>query len=96
MLNKHKRKRGGDNITTIRTSNESHLYWKKHFHKNLLYFIIYADFEADNGKYNSSIGNKTTNIYKQNPVLNGYHIESELGDVLKSDYYKSPSGYKKC
>ena len=27
------------------------------------------------------------------PVLNGYHIESELEDVLKSDYYKSPLGY---
>ena len=39
------------------------------------------------------IGNKTTNIYKQNPILNGYHIISELEDVLRSDYYKSPLGY---
>ena len=39
------------------------------------------------------IGSKTTNIYKQNPVLNGYHIVSELEDILKSDYYKSPLGY---
>ena len=45
---------------------------KKHFHKNLLFFWIYADFEADNEKDNSSVGNKTANIYKQNPVLNGY------------------------
>ena len=60
-----------DNICTIRTSNESHLYWKKHFHKNPLYFRIYADFAADNEKDNSQIGNKTTNIYKQIPVLNG-------------------------
>ena len=93
MLINHKQKCGKDNITTLRTSNESHLHWKKHFHKNLLYFRIYADFEADNEKDNSSIGNKTTNIYKQNPVLNGYHIISELEDVLKSDYYKSPLGY---
>ena len=41
----------------------------------------------------SSMGNKTTKIYKQNPVLNGYHIESELEDVLKSEYYKSALGY---
>ena len=83
MLMKHKQKCGDDNITTIKTSNESHLHWKKHFHKKPLYFRIYADFEADNGKDNSILGNKTTNIYKQNPVLNGYHIISELEDVLK-------------
>ena len=34
MLLKHKQKCGDDNITTIKTSNESHLHWKKHFHKN--------------------------------------------------------------
>ena len=90
MLIKHKQECGDDNITTIKTSNESHIYWKKHFHKNPLYFRIYADFEADNEKDNSSVGNKTTNIYKQNPVLNGYHIVSEIEDVLKSDIYKLP------
>ena len=93
MLMKHKQKCGEDNITTITTSKESHLYWKKHFHKNPLFFRIYADFEADNEKDNSIIGNKTTNIYKQNPVLNGYHIVSDLEDILKSDYYQSPLGY---
>ena len=93
MLMKQKEKYGDDNITVIKTSNESHLHWKKHFHKNPLYFRIYADFEADNEKDNSIIGNKTTNIYKQNPVPNAYHIVSELDDVLKSDYYKSPLGY---
>ena len=93
MLIKHKQKCGDDTITTIKTSNESHIHWKKHFHKNQLYFRIYADFEADNENYDSVVGKKTTNIYKQNPVLNGYHIVSELEDVLKSDYYKSPLGY---
>ena len=92
MLIKHKPKCENNDITTIRTSNESHLHWKKYFHKNALYFRIYADFEADNEKDNSIIGNKTTNIYKQNPVLNGYHIVSELENVLNSDYYKSPLG----
>ena len=81
----HKPKCENNDITTIRTSKESHFNWKKHFHKNPLYFRIYADFEADNEKDNSNIGNKTTNIYKQNPVLNGYHIDSELEDISKSD-----------
>ena len=93
MLIKHKEKCGDDNITVIKTSSESHLHWKKHFQKNPLYFRIYADFEADNEKDNSIIGNKTTKIYKQNPVLNGYHIISELEDVIKSGYHKSPLGY---
>ena len=39
------------------------------------------------------MGNKTTNIYKQNPILNGYEIVSELEDVLQSGYHKSPLGY---
>ena len=92
-LTNHKEKYVDDDICTIRTSNESHLYWKKHFHKNPLYFRIFADFEADNEKDNTKIGNKTTNIYKQNPVLNGYYIISELEDVLESGYYESPLGY---
>ena len=49
-------------IITIRTSPESHLLWKKHFHKNPLIFRINADFEAGNETDNSIIGNKTTNL----------------------------------
>ena len=93
MLKIHKPKCEINDITTIRTSSDSHLHWKKHFHKIPLYFRIYADFEADNEKDNSSMGNKTTNIYKQNPVLNGYEIVSELEDVLQRGYHKSPLGY---
>ena len=93
MLIQHKPKCENIDITSIKTSNESQLHWKKHFHKNPLHFRIYADFEADNEKDNTCIGNKTINIYKQNPILNGYHIISELEDVLKSEYYKSPLGY---
>ena len=62
---------------------------KKHFQKNPLYFRIIADFEADNEIHGYNIGNKTTNIYKQNPVLNGYYSISELQDVLESGYYES-------
>ena len=89
----HKVKCGDDIICTIRTSNESQLYWKKHFHKNPLYFRIFADFEADNEQDGSKIGNKTINILRQNPVLNGYYIISELEDVLESGYYESLLGY---
>ena len=92
MLMKHKPKSEINDITTIKTSSESHINWKKHFHKNPLYFRIYADFEADNEIENSSVGNKTTNIYKQNPVLNGYYIISELEDILEGGYYESPLG----
>ena len=95
MLMKHKQRSGDDNLTTIKTSNESHLHWNIYFHKNPLYFRIIADFEADNETDNSSIGNKTTNIYKLIPVLNGHHIKSELDDVLKSTYHKYPLGYDK-
>ena len=92
-LKNHKEKCADDNICTIRTSNEPYLHWKKHFHKNPLYFRIIADFEADNEIDGSNIGNKTTNIYKQNPLLNGYYILPELEDVLESGYYESPLGY---
>ena len=53
MLMLHKPKCENNNKTTIRTSPDSHLHWKKHFHKNPLYFRIYADFEVDNEKDNS-------------------------------------------
>ena len=70
MLRIHKPKCENNDITTNRTSRDSDLHWKNHFDKNPLYFRIYADFEADNEKDNSIVGNKTSNIYKQNPVLN--------------------------
>ena len=72
----------------------NHIFFgKKHFHKNPSHFRIFADFEADIEKDNSSLGNKTTNVQKQNPVPNGCRIISELEDVLKSRYHKSPLGY---
>ena len=71
-------------LTTNRTSSESYPHLKdQFFYKNLRYFRIIADFEADNETDNSSRVNKTTNIYKQNPVCNGYCILSELEDVSK-------------
>ena len=81
-----------DSLCTIRTSSESHIQWNKNFYKNSLYYRIYADSEADNEIDNSCVGNKTINIYKQKQVLKGYHIESELNDILQSGYYESPLG----
>ena len=93
MLRINKPKCENNDITTIRNSPGSHNYWEKHFPKKPLIFRIYADFEADNEIDNSSLGNKTTNIQKQNPMLNGYRVESELNDVLQSGYYESPLVY---
>ena len=88
----HEEKCGEENISAIRTSSKSHLFWEKHFHKNPLYFRIIADFEADNEIDGSNIGKKTTIIYKQNPVLNGYYVISDLEDILKTGYYEPPLG----
>ena len=88
-----KEKCGDDNICTIRTSNEPHLFWKKQFRKNPLFFRIIADFEAHNEIDGSNEGDKTAKFYKQNPVLTGVYIISELEDVLESGYYESPLGY---
>ena len=85
----HKERFGEDKICAIRTSSASHLDWKKHFHRSSLNLKIFADFEADNEIDGSNIGNKTTNIYKQNPVLNGFYIISEWEDVLESGFYES-------
>ena len=89
----HQPKCANYDIYTIRTSSESHLHRKDHLHKNPIHYGIIGDFEADNGIDNSSIGNKTTNIYKQNPVHNGYLIISQLDDFLKSGFYESPLEY---
>ena len=50
--------------TTIRTSPDSHHHWIYHFDMSLLSFRIYEDFEADIEIDKSSIGKKTTKIYK--------------------------------
>ena len=78
----------------LKTSTNSHIYWKKYFQKNKLYFRTYPDFDADNKKENTNIGDKTTNIYQQEPVCNGYQTVSDSDHVLKSEYHKSPLGYE--
>ena len=56
-------------------------------------FRIIADFEADNEIDKSSIGSKTSIIYKQNPVCSGYFKLSELNDILQTVYCDSPLRY---
>ena len=67
---------------------------EKNFHKNPLYYRIFADFEADNETDNPSIDKKTTNFYEQNQVLNGFFILSELDDVLKKEILWISSGIR--
>ena len=62
MLMLHRPKCENFDITTIRTSSESRLHWKHHFHKTPLYFGIIAVFETGYEIDNSSIGYKTTHI----------------------------------
>ena len=71
VLTKHKQQCGERDTTSLSLSIRSQIYWNSHFHKNQLYFRIYAEFEANNEIDNSSIGNKATINYKQNQILNG-------------------------
>ena len=97
MIIRHKQKCDmSHDITTITTSNKPYIHWDKHSHTNPVFFWIHADFEAHNEIDDTCNGNKTTNIYKQNPVCNGYRIESELNDILQCGYYNSPLDKKKC
>ena len=67
MLIKYKPNCENYDITTIRTSKESHIHWKDHFHKNPLCFRNIADFAADNELEDSkAVCTKKTNICKQN------------------------------
>ena len=92
-LLKHKQKCEQQEITSIKTPNESQVYRKKYFHKVEIFVRIYADFEAENQIDKSNEGDRTTNIFKKNPVCSGYCIVSELNDVLHSGNYNSPLGY---
>ena len=66
-------------LTTIRTSSGSHLHWKGHFRKKPLYFMLILDFEVYNEIEDGKVvGNRVTIIYKQNSMVNGYNIVSEL------------------
>ena len=90
----HKPKCENNNLTTTRSSSESHLHWKDHFHENPLFFRIFPGFEADNEiEDNKDVCNKTTDICKENPVYNRFYIISQLYGVLQTGYYIFLLGY---
>ena len=90
VIIKHRQRCSQQEITSIRKSNESHVYWeKKHFHMNPLYFPTYAIFEADNDFGNCNRVFKTTNVYEENPVCNGYYVVTDLSDVLECGNHES-------
>ena len=80
-------------MTSIGSSNDSHFFCESHFQKKPSRLSIYPDSETDNEIDESKIRNKITDVNKQNPVSNGYHIVSELGDLLQSGFYDSSLGY---
>ena len=47
VLIKQKQQFNQQKITSTKTSDECHLYWKYHFQKNPLHLGIYANSEAD-------------------------------------------------
>ena len=90
VLLKGKMKCEKQEVISIKTSNESHIYWRKYFHKIPLYFRIYSESTCDNQINYSNIRNKTPNIYHQITICNGYYIISELNDVLQSGLISLP------
>ena len=57
ILVKHKRMCEQQKTTANKTSNESNLYCTCYFYKNIIYFRVYADFEANNEIDNSHTRN---------------------------------------
>ena len=78
---KRKQRREQQKMTNIRTSYDSHLYWKSYFQKNLLFRII-ADFGAEID--NSNIGNQNTKVLEHSSILSDNYRTFEFDDVLKS------------
>ena len=64
-----KQKCGEDDICSIRTSPDSHSFWKNFFHENPLDFRIYADFEAYKEFHFSSIGKKQLKFINKTQYL---------------------------
>ena len=86
VLKKHKDRCEQQDFTAIKLPLDKQLNWKQHYQKIPLYFRIYADFECNNSPVESNVGLHTINIYKQNPVCNGYYILSDLPSILQSEH----------
>ena len=71
FLLKHEQRCEQQEVAAIKTSNYSHLCWRKYFPKTSLCFRVLADLEPDNEVDIFNIVIKTTKLYKQNPACNG-------------------------
>ena len=83
-LIKRKQKCEQQEITSIKTSTASELYWTKYHNELKKLFRSFVNFEADNEIDTSNVGDETSKIYEQNTVCNVYCRASELNDVLQS------------
>ena len=103
MIIKHKQQCFQKEITKIRTSPQSHYYWKNFFHKNTFYIFIFI--KTLRYKQTSKLIMKTKtaklSVIKQLIFLSKIQyvmvinkLTSELEDVLKSGYYISPLGHE--
>ena len=59
---KHEQTCRQQEITAIKTSDKSHMFWNEKFYKYPLKFRIYADFEDNNEIDLSNLCDKTTNF----------------------------------
>ena len=83
-LSKHKQRFELQEITSIRTSKESRLYWKKTF-RRIYYSLGFTPILKLIMKLISLIMViKQPKFIKKNPVCNAHYIISEVIDVLQS------------
>ena len=75
VLINHIQNCGQQEVTSTKLSREPYIFWENHFHRNPVPFRIIADFEAEYKIGDDKVvGKKTTKIYKQKPVIDGYYI----------------------
>ena len=85
-MKKHKDRCEERDFPSTKISIDTNIKWKNHNQKVPSYFKINADFKCINEKDNSTIGEKSTNIFKQNPVCSEYYIVSDLPEVLRNEF----------
>ena len=87
MLSLHKSKCENYDITTIRTSSESHLLWKKNIFIRIHCILGYTQILKLMMKSIILVLIMKQLIFSSKiPILNGYNTKSELDDILESGY----------
>ena len=67
--------------TAIKTSNESHLYFRKKTFLGIHFIFGFSDFEADNAVNFFNKACEKIFFSKQTPLCNGYYKVSKLKDL---------------